>query len=69
MNRAALVPDDRPRWATASSSWSAACGGWSRPPTPRHPIDPASAASGFGVQEGQNERETETFDPKTGKWR
>ena len=32
------------------------------------PIDPTATAPGLGVQEGQNERETETFDPKTGKW-
>jgi len=32
------------------------------------PIDPTMRAPGAGLQEGQNERETETFDPKMGTW-
>jgi len=32
------------------------------------PVDPTMRAPGAGVQEGQNERETETFDPEKGTW-
>ncbi len=32
------------------------------------PVDPTQPATGFGLQEGQNERESEVYDPKTGKW-
>ena len=32
------------------------------------PIDPSLPNSGFGLQEGQNERWTETYDPATGKF-
>ena len=39
-----------------------------KPANTQDPIDPTATAPGLGVQEGQNERETETFDPKTGKW-
>lgn len=39
-----------------------------KPVNQRSQINPTQVASGFGVQEGQNERETETFNPKTGKW-
>ncbi len=33
------------------------------------PIDPTAPATGGGVQEGQNERETETFDSDKGTWK
>jgi len=32
------------------------------------PINPNSTTPGYGLQEGQNERTTETFDPKEGKF-
>ncbi len=39
-----------------------------KPVNTTDPVDPSLPATGLGVQEGQNERETETFDPKTNKW-
>ena len=39
-----------------------------KPINQRAQINPGQVASGFGVQEGQNERETETYNPGTGNW-
>lgn len=39
-----------------------------KPVNTTDPVDPSLPATGAGVQEGQNERETETFNPATNKW-
>jgi hypothetical protein len=37
-------------------------------PNPNRTDAPLGYSPGYGTQEGQNERETETYDPKAGKW-
>ena len=49
----------------AGSSWSAVVRRLVKAANTQDPIDPHAPrpTPGLGVQEGQNERETETFDP------